>query len=243
MSAPTTPTCPLGLTSDDLSAWRDHTLSSADERRITVHAGACPACQRTIVAHDALAAALRAESPPAPDPRNWSKLQARIAANGHRASASPAHWRTRRSAIWGGLGAAVAVLLLSALFVRLFTQQAGLRGATSDTPTPTVVATPQALQYVTPTTPVAGPQVSWQSRPAPDSVVPPPGSQSDTSNIAFAPSDAQTAYICFAHDTAHNSSVAVWATHDGARTWAHVSDQRPACHLLGPRLHHHCRCQ
>ncbi len=225
MSAPTAPICPLGLTPDDLSAWRDHALSPEDERRITAHASACPACQRTITAHDALAAALRADQPPAPNPRNWASLQARITANGRGAPSSVTTRRSaRRPAIWGGLGAAVAVLLLSALFFRLFAQQADVRNGSKHDATPPPNATPQALQYVTPTAPSAGPKLSWQSRSAPESVVPPPGNQTDNSNIAFAPTDAQTAYICFTQYASHPSQVQVWATHDGARTWTHVSE-------------------
>lgn len=41
MSAPTTSHCPQGLTPDDLSAWRDHTLPSDEERRITAHLATC----------------------------------------------------------------------------------------------------------------------------------------------------------------------------------------------------------
>jgi len=214
--------CPLGLTPDDLSAWRDHALSPEDERRITAHTSGCPACQRTLAAHDALATALRAEQPPTPDPRNWSRLQARIAHSSSRAPA--AQPRAQRPAIWGGLGAAVAVLLLSALFIHLFTQQSSLRAPVSKKPTPTIIPTPQALQAVAPTTTGMGPQLRWRNRTAPDSVVPPPGNQTDNSNIAFAPSDAQTAYICFTQYASHSNPIAIWATHDGARTWTHVSD-------------------
>src|SRR6185437_5769653 len=166
MSAPTIPICPLGLTADDLSAWRDHALKATDERRITSHTGGCPACQRTIAAHAALAAALQAEQPPAPDPRNWSRLHARI--NGERLARTPsplAARHTPRHAIWGGLGAAAAVLLISALFISLFEQQAQRRGATSQHKS--VVATPPALTAVPPTAPIAGPTLDWQTHMAP----------------------------------------------------------------------------
>lgn len=222
MSAPTIPTCPLGLTADDLSAWRDHALNAADERRITSHTGSCPACQRTIAAHAALAAALQADQPPAPDPRNWSRLHARI--NGerlaHTRGATAARHAPRR-AIWGSLGAAAAVLLISALFISLFQQQAQRRGATSQRKT--AAATPPALTAVPPTAPIAGPTLDWQTHTAPASVIPPPGNQTYDNGFAFSPTDAKTAYIC-ATTNAINAPNTIWATHDGAATWTHVSD-------------------
>ena len=224
MSASTTPTCPIGLTSDDLSAWRDHALAPDDERRIADHIGSCPACPRTVTAHEALVTALRTEQSPAPDPRNWPQLQARItSANGQRrATRRSATRHTQRHALWGSLGAVAAVLLISALFFRLFEQRAALRGVTSAAAT--VIATPSPLSTVAPTKPIAGPALAWQTRMAPESVIPPPGNRTDNSNIAVSPSDAQTAYICFTTYASQPSPIAVWATHDGARTWTHVSD-------------------
>lgn len=215
MNAPTIPTCPLGLTDGDLSAWRDHALAPADERRITAHTSACPACQRVIASHEALAAALRAEQPPAPDPLNWARLQERIVsarpATRFVAQLSAPRWR--RAAVWSGLGAAVAALVISALFFSLFGQMIVLRGGAT-----------APLGTVAPTSPIMGPKLTWQYRSIPASVTPPPGSQSDVSNIFFAPTDHQTAYICFIHNALRNAPVAIWATHDGARTWTHVSD-------------------
>lgn len=224
MSAPTTPACPLGLSADDLSAWRDHALPATAAERISAHASGCLACQRIIAAHEALAAAAQTEEAPAPDPRAWPQLQARIAAAQHgRAPASPALSRARRPAVWGGLGAVAAVLLLSALFIHLFAQQALVRGGSSHTATATVLATPQPIASVAPTTPIAGPQLDWQTHMAPESVIPPPGNQTYTNGFAFSPTDAQTAYIC-ATTNALNAPITIWATHDGARTWTHVSD-------------------
>jgi hypothetical protein len=216
MSALTIPNCPLGLTPDDLSAWRDHTLTPADERRITAHTSACPACQRVIAAHETLAAALRSVQPPAPDPRNWVSLQERIAST-RPATRFPLRLSTprwRRAAVWSGLGAMVAALVISTLFFSLFNRMIVQRGG----------ATPPLLRTLAPAIPVTGPKLSWQYLSVPESVVPHPGDKSDVSNIAFAPTDAQTAYICFINNALHNAPVAIWATHDGARTWAHVSD-------------------
>lgn len=223
MSISTPLTCALGLTPDDLSAWRDHALAPADERRITAHTGACPTCQRIITADNAISTALHAEQPPAPDPRDWSRLQARISSERSGVFATPALRRVQRPAIWGGLSAAAAVLLISALFFHLFAQQAGRRGGSSHIATATVFATPQPLTAVAPTTPIAGSKLTWRTRAAPESVVPPPGNQMYANGFAFAPTDAQTAYIC-ATTNAINAPITVWATHDGATTWTHVGD-------------------
>lgn len=224
MSATHLPPCPLGLTPDDLSAWRDHTLPPGEERRVAAHIAGCAACGRTLDAHEALAAALAAEQPPAPDPRNWARLQARIAAARPLAPAVPRRVTPqRRAAVWSGLSAVAAVLLLSALFFHLLDQQAALRAGKSAHKTEPA-PTPAPLLAVAPTAPIAGPRLAWATRAAPASVVPPPGNQSLTNGIAFAPSDPQTAYICSAANVAGSNPVAIWATHDGAATWTHVTD-------------------
>lgn len=222
----TLPPCTLGLTADDLSAWRDHYLSATDIARMTEHVYGCRACQRIIAADETLASVLLADQPPAPDPRNWPRLHARIAGASPAASVqrpvapSP---RCGRAAVWSSVGAVAAVLLISALFFRLFGEQAVLRqGKTAHKTTP--AGTPAPLVAVAPTTPITGHPLAWQGRNAPASVVPPPGNQSLTNGITVAPSDARTAYICAAANTAGSNPVAIWATHDGAQTWAHMTD-------------------
>lgn len=223
MSASTTANCPLGLTPDDLSAWRDHTLPSNEEQRITSHLATCPTCQRITAADDALAATLAADQPPAPDARNWQRLQVHISGN-QRLAAN--HRRAPRRAFWSGLAAIAAVLLISALFVQLFGQQALHRGANSHHKT-IVASTPPALANVPPTTPIAGPTLNWRYRSAPESVIPPPGNQTYDNGFGFSPTDSQTAYICSttnAYNHGYTAPLTVWATHDGAVTWKHVSD-------------------
>ncbi|HEX8997805.1 MAG TPA: hypothetical protein VF812_17380 [Ktedonobacterales bacterium] len=222
MSVSTPPTCPLGLTPDDLSAWRDQALAPADERRIAAHTSACPACQRIIAAHNALATTLHAEQAPAPDPRNWSKLQARISGERSGASIAPVRPRAQRPGVWAGLSAVAAVVLLSLLFFDLFGRQALQQGRAGGHKTSHNISVPP-LATVAPTNPVAGPRLTWQSHQAPASVVPPPGNQTYDNGFAFAPTDAQTAYICTTTN-ALNAPITVWATHDGAATWTHIGD-------------------
>lgn len=226
MSATATPTCPLGLTTDDLSAWRDHTLTIEEGQRIRAHVPACDACRRVIAAHGALAFALRADEPPAPDPRNWERLQARIT-TGAAPERNPALSRAprwRSAALWGGLSAAVAVLVISALFFSLFTQRAALRPVkigplATSTPTPTVAP----VSTLAPTTPVRGAQLTWRTYAAPAAAMPPPGNGSPDDAFAFAPSDARTAYMCAPLNTGGANLLGIWATHDGAHSWKQVA--------------------
>ncbi len=223
MSAPTTAPCTLGLTPDNLSAWRDHTLPPTEEQRISAHISACAACQRITAADDALAATLAADQPPAPDPRNWSRLRARIAAND---PATAALRHTPRRALWSGLAATAAVLLISALFFNLFGQLSLRRGANSHHKI-VVAATPPALVSLPPTAPITGPALNWQYHSAPESVIPPPGNQTYDNGFGFSPTDARTAYICSttnAYNHGITAPLIIWATHDGAVTWKHVSD-------------------
>jgi len=227
MSAPSTPACPLGLRADDLSAWRDRALSLAEQQRISAHLGACPACQRIIAAHEALAAAALAEQPPTLDPRGWPQLQARItAAQPAARRAAPALGRTPRRAMWGGLGAAAAVLLLSALFIHLFAQQALVRGGSSHTATATVLATPQPIPtQVAPTVPIAGTPLVWQTRQGPADLTPVSSSADlvHRNEMVFSPTDARTAYVCSLTRGATAANVNIWASHDAARSWTQVS--------------------
>lgn len=245
MSAPSAPACPLGLRADDLSAWRDHALPLAEEQRISAHLSGCPACQRIIGAHQALAAAALAEQPPALDPRGWPQLQARIAAAQpaprRMHAAAPALSRTPRRAMWGGLGAAAAVLLLSALFIHLFAQQALVRGGSSHTATATAtpVVTPQPIPTkVAPTTPIAGTQLQWQTREGPADLIPLTSASDEThdNTIVFSPTDARTAYVCSVTRGATAAAVDVWASHDGARSWTHESASSYSLQWYGCRL-------
>lgn len=218
MSATTAPTCALGLSADDLSAWRDHELSAAEERRITAHVANCRACQRTIIAHDALAAAIRVLKPPAPDPRNWASVRARVAA-GLTVAPRTRTLRWRSAAVWSGVGAVVAVAVLAILFVSVF-GQLNIHRADKVTATATPLG---PLASVAPTTAVVGPSLKTVIRDAPASVVPPVGNESYENAFAFAPSDPNTGYIA-ATTNALNAPTTIWATHDNARTWTHVSD-------------------
>jgi hypothetical protein len=231
MSATTTPACLLGLTPDDLSAWRDRAFGADEELRVTAHVSGCPACQEVIAEHGALAAGLRAEGTPAPDPRNWARVQARITAGLTTAReaglASAPRWR--RTAIWSGLSAAAAAVIISALFFSLFNQLGGRRTTIGPLATATATPTIAPVATIAPTTPVRGAQLIWRTHAVPAATAPTPGNASPSNAFAFAPSDARTAYICAPHNPIIwaglelSNHIDIWATHDGAQSWKRMA--------------------
>src|SRR6185312_182555 len=74
----TTPTCALGLTSADLSAWRDEALAADETTRIGAHSESCPACQQRLRGFALVAATLQAQQVPAPDERLWQAVLAAV---------------------------------------------------------------------------------------------------------------------------------------------------------------------
>jgi streptogramin lyase len=66
MSGQTVAGCPLNLSVETLSAWRDHALPPDDLRRIREHLAECPSCERRLAEYDAVASALRRLSVPQP---------------------------------------------------------------------------------------------------------------------------------------------------------------------------------
>lgn len=145
--------------------------------------------------------------------------------------------RPRRWLLWGGLGVAVAVGLLAALAVQLFGGQSWLMGAAARLtakpialPIPTAMPTPQPLAAVAPTTPVTGKPLTRQTRAIPANLFAAVysfdpsygGTRTAHDTLAFAPTDSRTGYLC-AHLTS-SATLTIWATHDGAATWTHVSN-------------------
>jgi hypothetical protein len=109
--------CALGLSREQLSAWRDQTLPAAEAQRIARHVPECAACQRRLAQFARIAAAVQQ---PAPDLRaqTWSGLQARLSQKEQRPMQFP-------RAAFGGIGAVAALALLAVLFVLVLNQRAG----------------------------------------------------------------------------------------------------------------------
>jgi len=67
MSLDTLPTCPLGLTAEILSGWRDGDLSPDRMQRIESHLAACATCQQRLAGFQRIADGLQRMSQKAPD--------------------------------------------------------------------------------------------------------------------------------------------------------------------------------
>src|SRR5262245_12400076 len=65
MSRDPIPLCPLRLTAQTLSAYRDEALATADAERIYLHLPTCPTCRRRLDAYETLARRARAVPMPA----------------------------------------------------------------------------------------------------------------------------------------------------------------------------------
>ena len=81
MSLDTLPTCPLGLTAENFSGWRDGDLSSDRMQRIESHLAACAACQQRLAGFQRIADDLQLIIPePALDVAHfWTDLRLRSA--------------------------------------------------------------------------------------------------------------------------------------------------------------------
>ncbi|HEX8982865.1 MAG TPA: hypothetical protein VF792_08860 [Ktedonobacterales bacterium] len=154
--------CSLGLSSDDLSAWRDNVLDAAANARMTAHITTCDACQTHIAAYDAIAQGLRAIPTPAPpggygrNPRlHAATRRARHSALRTRRARHPALRATRALS---GLGAIAAVILLTLAFTQVFGLLGGQKPRPAATatlaPYPTATATNTPAPTVTPVEPI-----------------------------------------------------------------------------------------
>jgi streptogramin lyase len=131
MSKETIAGCALHLRVDLLSAWRDHALPEAEERRIATHVASCPACRHRLSEYDAMAHVLKTLRVPEP-----------VAGYGHNPRLSPARPEMRQALRLRlvpppGLGALAAVLLLTLLAAALFTSFGSRHPGPVIKPTPT----------------------------------------------------------------------------------------------------------
>lgn len=190
--------CPDGVTDETLSALTDGGLDTARTARLRAHAAACPACQATLAAYDAVDRLVREQPIPATAPMDIAAVRAGRAGRAVRAGrASNLVQAPRRMdrpriprAVWGGIGAAVAAALLIAAFSQVFTHL-GLR-------MPTATTHP----------------LTWSERALP------PGLLNGQYSIAFSPASDQVAWVC---EPQPNEVFTIWATTDQARTWHFAS--------------------
>lgn len=213
----TLPRCVMGLTSADLSAWRDETLPADEAARIAAHQNSCPACRDRLRGFEMVASALHAQRAPLPDERLWQAVQMAIATserqprragitreiivpdasgNAHLIPQVPQppnvtrqNWRRRAL---GTLAAVAAIALVVFGFGRLFQADVSNRQTFS---------------------------VTWQQ------VTPPAGvgaSLGADEQLAVSPADGSVAWLCQSGTKSATRALRVWRTSDAGRSWQSV---------------------
>jgi len=164
MTSEPLPGCALGLSVDDLSAWRDGALDGAATARLNAHIAGCAACRARLAEYDVIAQGLRAI--PTPMPTHGYGRNPRVAGAAPTPRPRPARRAPigRRQAL-GGLGAIAAVALLLLAFIQVFGRLGAQTPTAAATSTPTLLATattpatatvaPTATATALPTTTVA----------------------------------------------------------------------------------------
>ena len=211
-SQQTTPTCALGLTSADLSAWRDDALAPDETARIGAHSESCSACQQRLRGFAMVAATLQAQQVPSPDERLWQGVLAALAAERQTTSADsitgehlvpdesgernpippsltpPRNWRRRAL---GTLAAVATIALVVVGFARLF--QSGAQNRPS-----------QAFT------------VTWRQVKLPAAVGETPGANA---RLSVFHADGSVAWLCQSGTKPAPGPLRVWRTSDGGATW------------------------
>lgn len=236
MNADIIPACPLSLTVDDLSCFRDGDPPAGHERAIADHLVSCAACRARLAEYDHIGIGLRAiPEPTLDDDRFWREVAAR--AGGRRLASAPSRARLRHTI--SGLGAVAAVLLVAIAFAQLFASRRG----------PMITASPTATNPPSPTVaPVRA--ITWKQlafpsvwdhpggSPAPGAATPSIGAGVTYSNatLGFTAADSNTIYACVSHLDAASATYTIWITHDRGATWSRAgtlpSSQPAQCKVI-----------
>ncbi|HEX5547007.1 MAG TPA: hypothetical protein VFX24_06315, partial [Ktedonobacterales bacterium] len=212
MSQLTTPACALGLTSADLSAWRDEALAPDETARIGAHSKGCPACQQRLWGFEAIAATLQTQQVPAPDERLWQAVLAAISTEQRttsddaitgeyrvpdepddrntipQPSTAPRSWRRRAL---GTLAAVAAIALVVVGFGRVF--QFGAQNRPSQ---------PFSL--------------TWRQVSLPGGM---DKNLTEGTALSVFPADGSIAWLCQSGTKPAPGPLHVWRTNDGGATW------------------------
>jgi hypothetical protein len=200
--------CVLGLTSQQLAAWRDEAVANDEAERIRTHVPGCVACQAGLAEWETLDTAIRAQWVPEPSPALWRDLQA---ARTHR---SRPHGTSSRRRLLGTLTAAAAVILVVASFARLL-----LGRFSTVSVVPLTVGAPLPLATVAPAAfPEPGTPLVWQ----PVALLPGTAT-SEHISVAFSPASASHLYACRSSQ-APGASPTVWVSHDHGEQWSQLAD-------------------
>lgn len=143
--------CSRSYSADTLSAFRDNLLPAEVAAAVHAHTPECQACQTTLAHFDKVARTLRLQRELEPGQRVWSGVR-----HDMHQRRQPMSITARR--VLGGLGAALAVLVVVVLFAQLLHAKQGNGKVTTTatgtptgkpTPTPTFSATPGVPNFVT----------------------------------------------------------------------------------------------
>lgn len=230
MSANTFPACPLALTADDLSRFRDGDAPPGQERVIQDHLASCAVCRARLAEYDHIGTGLRDIPEPMLDgDRFWREVEARM--GGRRLGSIAGRARLRYT--FSGLGAVAAVLLVAIAFAQLFASH----GRPMTTSTATAVTSPTATLQPSPTVAPAR-SVTWKQLSFPSAWDQPGGSGAPytSATLGFTAADANTIYACDSHFDGASATYTIWTSRDRGATWAQVgsvpSHQPAQCKVI-----------
>ncbi|HEY1387479.1 MAG TPA: hypothetical protein VGF38_02955 [Ktedonobacterales bacterium] len=225
-SQPMAPACALGLTSADLSAWRDEALAPDETSRIGAHSEGCPACQERLRGFEAIAATLQAQRVPVPDGRLWQAVFAALSTgqrttnddtitgeylvpdqsgNRNPISQSPTPPRSWRGRALGTLAAVAAIALVVVGFGQLFQSGASNR--------------PQPFQ------------LHWRQISLPGGMG---KNLTEGTALTVFPANGSVAWICQSGTEAAPGPLRIWRTTNAETTWRSVE---------APQLTHAFDCE
>lgn len=211
---PTTLACPVDISEETLSAWRDGLLDAAEGHRLERHIAECDACQQRLASFEHVARVLRDQPDPQLTAQVWRGLQRRAAQSGSRPRSAGgfALGRVPPAAV-AAVAAALVVAMFGAAFAFRISHGPGTSG-TGFVPTATATATSTTTAPATPstTTTTTGIPAGWTAGAIPDGYLP---------AITFAPSSPSQVY---AVSILNGGGVTVSGSRDGGTTWRALSN-------------------
>lgn len=232
MSDDTIAECPLALTPEDLSRFRDGDLSSSRAHAMEDHLATCAACRARLAEYVDIGSGLSAIPEPAlDDGRFWREVEARM--RDTRKARGTGRIFLRHP--FTGLGAVAAILLVAIAFAQLFASRGGstarVSPAATSAPTPTV-APAHPVTWKQLSFPAAWPQSNGAGvTPSAGSGVP-----YASATLGFTAADPNILYACVSPQEAASTAYTIWTSRDRGVTWAQVgsvpSHQAAVCKVI-----------